>query len=338
VLALHNQRLQLLSLTGGGYRGLFTASALAALEAHARRPIGRCFELIAGTSIGGLLALAVAFERPMQSVVDLFTHTGPSIFPPAPQATFSRALKLFAHDAWRPRFDTEQLRAVVLHLFDKEAKLGDAIHPVLIPAVNLTQGQPQVFKTPHHASFVRDKHLSVVEIAMATSAAPTFFAPARLGDNLYVDGGLYANTPDLVALHEATHFLQTPIEQIYMLSIGTTTTSYSVVDSPDNRYGIAFWAAGPDPRLANVLISAQQQLAVQIARHALGSRHYRIDAVPSHEQAAHLGLAIASAEATKTLHGLGDKSATDFLGNAAARTLLEHNAQDLLSNSGQFNG
>jgi uncharacterized protein len=335
---MNNQRLQLLSLTGGGYRGLFTASVLAALEAQARRPIGRSFELTAGTSIGGLLALAVAFERPMQSVVDLFSQMGPNVFPPAPRAPFRRTLKLLTQQAWRPTFDAGNLRVAVLQLFDKDIKLGDALHPVLIPAVNLTQGQPQVFKTPHHASFLRDRNLSVVDIAMATSAAPTFFAPARLGENLYVDGGLYANSPDLVALHEATHFLRTPVEQVYMLSIGTTTTSYSVVDSPSNRYGLAFWAAGSDPRIANVLISAQQQLALQIVRHALGQRHYRIDAVPSHEQAAHLGLAVASAEASKTLRGLGEKSGTDFLGNVAAPTLLQHNAQDLLSKSGYPNG
>jgi patatin-like phospholipase/acyl hydrolase len=247
-------------------------------------------------------------------------------------------MKLVARDAWRPKFDAEPLRAAILKIFDKDAKLGDALHPVLIPAVNLTQGQPQVFKTPHHTSFVRDKSLAVVDIAMATSAAPSFFPPARLGNNLYVDGGLYANTPDLVALHEATHFLRSPVEKIYMLSIGTTTTSYSIVDSPENQYGIAFWATGSDPRLANVLIAAQQQLAMQVVRHALGTRHFRIDSTPSQEQAGHLGLAIASEVATTTLRGLGEKSATDFFGNEAARALLEHEAQDLLLNSKDSDG
>lgn len=328
-----NQRLQLLSLTGGGYRGLYTACVLAALEEHLGRPIGRSFELVAGTSIGGLLALAVAFERPMRAVVDLFAGAGPTIFPPPPRTKLGRRIKLITRDAWQPAFQSEHLRAAILGLFEKDTKLGDALHAVLVPAVNLTQGQPQVFKTPHHSSFVRDQHLSVVDIVMATSAAPTFFAPARLGNALYVDGGLYANSPDLVALHEATHFLQAPPGDIWMLSVGTTTTSYSIIDSSESNYGLAYWATGSDPRIANVLISTQQQLAQQIARHALGNRYLRIDSVPSQEQAAHLGLAIATEVATRTLKGLGEKAGTDFLGHAAAGALFNHAARPMLAPS-----
>lgn len=72
---------QALALTGGGYRGLFTARALQVMEEHIGEPIGRRFDLTYGTSIGGIIALAVAFEIPMKTVVDMFEKHGEDIFP-----------------------------------------------------------------------------------------------------------------------------------------------------------------------------------------------------------------------------------------------------------------
>lgn len=72
---------QALTLTGGGYRGLFSARALQVMEDHCGEPIGRHFDLIAGTSIGGIVALAVAFEIPMSTVVQTFEKRGSDIFP-----------------------------------------------------------------------------------------------------------------------------------------------------------------------------------------------------------------------------------------------------------------
>ena len=71
---------RILSLAGGGYLGLFTAVVLARLEARAGEPLGRRFELIAGTSVGGILAIALAFEVPMKTLVDLFLKRGQDVF------------------------------------------------------------------------------------------------------------------------------------------------------------------------------------------------------------------------------------------------------------------
>src|SRR6185437_1286430 len=81
-----------LALTGGGYRGLFTARALQVIEEHIQQPIGSRFDLICGTSIGGIIALAVAFEVPMNRVVKLFEEEGEHIFPPheAPRGSIGR--------------------------------------------------------------------------------------------------------------------------------------------------------------------------------------------------------------------------------------------------------
>jgi uncharacterized protein len=315
-----NSRFQILSLSGGGYRGLYTAAVLAAIEKHSKQPIGTCFEIIAGTSIGGIIALAAAFEVEMSKVLKIFQEAGSSIFP----------VRNLISDFRRPLYSTEPLRKVIEDLIGKNVKLGDAKHPLLIPTVNLTQGTPQVFKTHHHPNFIRDWQFDVVDVALATSAAPIFFPPAGLANSLYADGGLVANSPDLVAVHEATHFLRIPRDRVWMVSIGTTTSKYSVPDVPGNAYGARFWITDHEHRLPNILISAQQQFAQQITEHLLENRYLRIDTVPSHEQVPHLGLNVVTTTATAILCALGEKAGTDALGKRYIQDILRHKAADIL--------
>lgn len=144
---------QALALTGGGYRGLFTARALDVMERECG-PIARHFDLICGTSIGGIVALAAAFEVPMSRVVEVFTKEGLAIFPqhekPCGLGKFWDLLKYRS----KPRYASEVLRSVISTLIPADATLGDASHPLCIPAVNLTEGKPQVFKTRHKAACV----------------------------------------------------------------------------------------------------------------------------------------------------------------------------------------
>lgn len=318
------QPFQSLALTGGGYRGLFTAQVLATLEAHTGEPIGRCFDLVAGTSIGGIVALAVAFEIPMRRVVDVFVAEGEHIFPPspAPVGAIAQLIDLVRHRQ-RPRYRSEPLRAVISDLLGADTRLGDALHPVLIPAVNVTTGAPQIFKTPHKASWVRDQRYRAVDVALATSAAPTFFELAEIDKQRFTDGGLFANAPDLIAMQEAEHFLGAPQAAQRMLSIGTTTQSYALSHSLGRGLGIGDWVQGQ--RLLSVMISAQQQFAIQHVAHCLGERHLRIDHEPAAAQAQDLGLDRADAVARDTLLGLGSKAASDAL--ARLTPLLQHRPQ-----------
>ena len=320
-----DQPFQALSLTGGGYRGLFTARALQVMEEHIGVPVGRRFDITCGTSIGGIVALAVAFEVPMQKVVKVFEDFGPSIFPPhqTPTTKLGRALDLWGHSR-KPRYSTTHLREAITQLIDKNATLNDAKHAVAIPAVNVTQGRPQVFKTRHKVEWTRDWKFKVVDVALATSAAPTFFELAEVGGNLYADGGLFANAPDLVALHEAEHFFGVAADAVRILSVGTTTKSYSVSFNSGRHFGIADWME--DQRLFSVTISAQQQFVDQLMLHKLDERYFRLDHEPSQEQARDLGLDVATEAARRTLKALADKAASDVLGTRLL-PYLTHNPQ-----------
>ena len=316
---------QALALTGGGYRGLFTARVLDVMEKEVGHPIARRFDLVCGTSIGGIIALAAAFEVPMAKVVKVFVEHGPSIFPlyKKPSHAAAKAWDLWVHRS-KPRYRTEPLRAVITKLIPENALIGDALHPLAIPAVNVTEGKPQVFKTRHFQEWNRDWKLKAVEVALATAAAPTFFELAKISDSLYADGGLFANAPDLVAQHEAEHFFNVPKDAFRLLSIGTTTQKYSISHAAGREFRILDWMS--EQRLFNVIISSQQQLVDQLVAHRLGSNYLRIDQVPSNEQAQDLGLDVTTDAARSTLLALAEKSVTDILGSKL-QPYLNHQPQ-----------
>lgn len=316
---------QALALTGGGYRGLFTARALQEMEEHIGEPIGRRFDLIYGTSIGGIIALAVAFEVPMQRVVQAFEEAGEKIFPPRkkPTSKFGIFWDIASHRK-RPRYQSQRLREVITSLIPENATLNDAIHAVGIPAVNVTRGRPQVFKTRHKEEWTRDWKYKVVDVALATSAAPTFFELAELDGQRYADGGLYANAPDLLALHEAEHFFRVEPDAVRILSVGTTTKSYSLSFESGRNLGIQDWMQ--DERLFSVTLSSQQQLVDQLMQHKLGERYFRLDEAPSHEQANSLGLDVATEAARRTLLALAKKATSDLLSTKLA-PFLAHKPQ-----------
>ena len=304
---------QALALTGGGFRGVFTARALDLIEAEAG-PVGRHFDLLCGTSIGGIIALAAAFEVPMCRVTEVFAQRGAEIFPlrEKPSSLPGKAVDLWKYSS-KPRYVAGALRSVITEHIPADATLADALHPVAIPAVNVTEGKPQVFKTRHVAEWRRDWKLKAVDVALATAAAPTFFELAEVGNSRYADGGLFANAPDLIALHEAEHFFDVPKGGVRLLSIGTTTRKYSISHKAGRQFGLMDWMA--DERLLNVIISSQQQFVEQLVMHRLGNRYLRIDHEPSNEQAADLGLDLATDAARSTLLALAEKAVTDVLGS-----------------------
>lgn len=317
------QRFHGLALTGGGFRGIFAAQALANIEEKTQRPVARNFDLLCGTSIGGIVALAAAFEVPMRRVVDVFTSRGLSIFPAdqrAPHRGLAKKVDLICH-LRKPRYSTQPLRDAIEELIPTGTLLGEAVHPVVIPAVNLTQGSPQVFKTRHKHEWERDSKFRVTDVALATAAAPTFFELAEIDGDRYADGGLFANAPDQIALHEAEHYFGVDPSLVRLLSIGTTTKSYSVAHSAGRNFGIGDWM--DETRLFSVMISAQQQFVGQILMHRLGDRYVRLDREPSHEQAEELGLDIATEGARATLISLANKAVTDII-NTRLVPFLEH--------------
>jgi predicted acylesterase/phospholipase RssA len=304
---------RILSLAGGGYLGLYTACILAELERRAEVPLGRHFDLIAGTSVGGILALGLAFEVPAAETRRLFIEHGARIFSTRPLANRAVGKLLdLARSVWGPKYSGAALeRALAEHLRDQT--LADALHPVVVPAVNVTTSMTKIFKTPHSPKSRGDEAVRAVDVAMATCAAPAYFPSRKIGRQLFADGGMFAVAPDLVALHEAEQFMDIDLGDVSMLSIGTATLQYRPAERIAADDGAVGWLS--EGRLVLTLISVQQQHVQAMVQDRLGGRHVHLDAVwPAR---AGLGIDVATPAAARVLQEL----ARDTLDHADPRLL-----------------
>jgi len=315
------KRFQILALSGGGFRGLYTAQILADLEKEIKAPIATRFDLIAGTSIGGILALAIAMEIPAQVMVDLFTKHG--------EAIFKRRWSLFG--MIRAPYSPEPLKKLLLDvgLFGEQT-LGACKHPVIVPAINYSSGKPQLFKTPHHPNFKRDHGFRLVDVALATSAAPAYFPRHTFNNNQYVDGGLYANAPGLLATHEAQTFLDQSSDALHLLSIGTMSSKFTV-DPRKNRSGGTYDWGGVNPanmpkRLFGLSISVLESLSDFMLKHSLPGRYVHLDDELTDQRAGAVALDKANAAAREVLLGAATERSKSCLGDSACQAFLRHQA------------
>lgn len=221
---------RILSIDGGGVRGYLPATILANLESYLNRvrgedlPLGARFDLIAGTSTGGIIALGLAHGVHARVLANFYETEAANVFSKSLRARWPRK--------WlRPSYPAAPLRAALTKVFPKEATLADLKADVCIPAVSLTNAKPRLYKTDYFDRNVERLQETLVDVALATAAAPTFF-PAhstKYSSNL-IDGGVCANNPSMIAVVDALQF-QRPskrgtgvprnLAEIALLSMGT---------------------------------------------------------------------------------------------------------------------
>jgi predicted acylesterase/phospholipase RssA len=316
---------QILTLSGGGYLGLYTAAVLAGLEAQTGRPIIESFDLIAGTSIGGIIALGLAAGKPAANIAAAFEEAGPKIFgTDRPARGAAAAMVNIVTGARSAKYRAGPLRAAVERIVGPTTRMADLLRQTVITAVNLSKGGPKVFKTGHHPSLMLDWRLPAVEVAMATSAAPTYFPVHRINEEIYADGGMFANSPDMIAVHEAERFLGVDRNEISVLSVGTTTTAFAFSDSGDLDLGLIGWMKGQ--RLTGVMIGSQQAITNDMMRHMFGERYVRIDRGQAPEHQRELALDCASPVATADLKAMAASSIAEATASAPLRAMLAHRA------------
>jgi uncharacterized protein len=313
---------QILSLSGGGYRGLFTARILADLEERIGAPIGTRFDLIAGTSIGGILALALSLEVPAKQMVALFEERGDEIF--KKRSSFLGYLRSpYTQASLSTLLQSETLFG--------QRTIGACKHRVIVPAINHTTGRPVLFKTPHQPNFSADHKHRLVDVALATSAAPGFFPRHTFNNCQYVDGGLFANAPGMLALHEAEHFLKQHRPNIHVMAIGTMSAKFTV-DPHRNRHGGALDWGGWKPanmpkRLFGVSISAQEALVHHLLSHAIApGQYHHLDEDLTDERACAVALDKTDRAAQEVLLGSAAECAKSALGDASIQAILDRSA------------
>ncbi len=264
-------RFRILSLDGGGIKGTFTAAVLAELERMTGKRVADYFDLITGTSTGGIIAIALGMDVSAEEVLTFYEQKGPEIFPLL--GLHRGAIRNFGWWSCRPKFAPGPLRSAIESVIGNR-RLGDSKHRLVIPSYNAVNGSVYLFKTAHHERFKQDYKDSAVSAALATSAAPTYFPSFRAESGLaFIDGGVWANTPVMVGIVEALGVLGQDLATIEVLSIGTTEEPCCVADTQRDG-GIATW----NKDLLTLPMQAQTAGALAQARILLRDRFVRVDA------------------------------------------------------------
>jgi uncharacterized protein len=251
---------RILSIDGGGIRGTFPAAFLSSLEEGLGKPIGQYFDLIVGTSTGGIIAIGLALGLRAADILALYEEKGPAIFGQAGNGPFSPLLRYALKArwiAWGPKYSTKALRAALEEVLG-EKRIGDATTRLMVPAWHAQLQKVYVFKTAHHDRLTTDYKDLALDAAMATAAAPTYFRKYITARDVgLVDGGVWANNPTGIAVAEAIGTLGWNAKELQVLSLGCLEDVQKMRDS----YGAARLA----PKLAGLFMAGQSHGSTGLA-------------------------------------------------------------------------
>jgi uncharacterized protein len=228
-----SERCRILALDGGGLRGIFTAAVLVEAEDAFGPAFLDAFDLLVGTSTGGIIALGLASGRSCRRMLDFYRDAGPRIF------AHPRRIRRIV----RPKYDRGRLDDLLRNEFGETTRMNDLSKAVCITAHELVSGTTRVWKDDHAPGLRSGGDQLVWKVAAATSAAPTYLAPVQLGDaDSHIDGGVWGNNPAMVGVTEAVRYFESEIAGIRLLSIGTTSQPLRVASHGQAvRMGIRQW-------------------------------------------------------------------------------------------------
>ncbi|HEX8459218.1 MAG TPA: CBASS cGAMP-activated phospholipase [Pyrinomonadaceae bacterium] len=289
---------RILSIDGGGIKGVFPASFLATVEDAINDRIGNYFDLIVGTSTGGIIALGLGLGLPAKEILDFYKQLGPSIFS---GSRFTRAIRQLGFSKYTSTSLKESLEAKF-----GERRLGESLNRLVIPSLNLETGEVHIYKTAHVERLERDYKERIVDVALATSAAPTYFPTHRSAAGIpLIDGGVWANNPVGLSVVEAIGTLGWPKESLKVLSLGCTTESLDIGAARSMALGFGYWGL----KIVNVFMSAQSSASLGTAQHLAG--HDNIIRISPYVPKGRFGLDMV--KEINSLQGLGDSEARKAL-------------------------
>ena len=230
------ERVRILSIDGGGIRGIIPALVLAELEKRAGKRTFELFDLIAGTSTGGILACALCAPDPLpaEQLVGLYRDRGPEIF--------HRSLLQKLKSLWGLRDEKYSAGGLdsALHDFLSDKRLSEARPNLIVPSYDTNSPAPYFFKTTKAAATPQTDDFPLSTVARAPSAAPPYFEALRSGHKSLVDGGVYAVNPGMCALAEALHADRDA--QVVLLSLGTGQRTDKRPWKEIHDWGLIAWA------------------------------------------------------------------------------------------------
>ncbi|MDQ3572986.1 MAG: patatin-like phospholipase family protein [Actinomycetota bacterium] len=290
-------KMRILSIDGGGIRGLIPALFLARLEellsARDGSPtLAESFDLMAGTSTGGLIALGLTAPRggrPAMSaaqMVEMYAgEEGRRIF----ERPAVRKLPLLgrAVDLFTPKYSLGPL-ADVLEARIGPGLLGEALTEVIVTAYDMSGRGPRFFKRWRPA----DQAVRMVDAALATAAAPTFFPAHEHGGESLIDGGVFASNPTVAAIVEALKRTDDPVglrgDDLLVVSLGTGSYETGFDQEEVEGWGAVNWVLPGEhgePPLISAMLDGQSDAADHWA-HVLLNHRPGTEMPPASEQGA----------------------------------------------------
>ncbi|MGY6634658.1 MAG: CBASS cGAMP-activated phospholipase [Alkalilacustris sp.] len=244
----------ILAFHGGGFLGYFSACVADRLQERrkalgATGPLRDSFDVICGTSVGAILAAAVATGTPTATVLQVMQEQGETIFPPR---RFGRK----SPGIFAARFSQAPLRRLIEDVLGSVC-LGELDRILIIPAINESRGEPVIFRStdPEHHG------LRLADVVLASAAAPLYLPLHRINGERYADGGLVANSPSLIASADITRIFDIAPARQSVISIGTTRirASSSVPSCRSDAWGGVRWIWGGG-RLQQIMMNGQERL------------------------------------------------------------------------------
>jgi patatin-like phospholipase/acyl hydrolase len=261
--------MRVLAIDGGGIRGLIPAIVLTELERRAGRRTFELFDLIAGTSTGGILACALCApdSLPASELVKLYEEEGPEIFD---RSLFQRIKS--AEGLLDEKYDDAALDRA-LERFLEHKRLGETVPDLIVPAYDTALPGPYFFKTSKAKETPETDDFPLSVVARATSAAPTYFEPVGTADKALVDGGVFATNPAMCALAEVLNRDELRPRDVVLLSLGTGQRTHKRDFEEIKDWGLAAWAR---PILEVVFDGVSDAVDYQLERVLTRERYWRL--------------------------------------------------------------
>jgi len=231
-----------------------------------RLSVATCFDMVAGTSTGGILALGIGLGIPCTQIYNIYASEGNKIFPPVGNGFIGklRRATLWTRRIFTHGYKSAPLEAALKKVFGNR-RLGESVVPLCIPAYEALHGEPYVYKTRHHPRYKLDHLKKCVDIGLATTAAPTFFKPHQNEGYVMLDGGVLANNPIMVAVVDALACFNLKPQQIQVVSVGFGDKPYAIP-----RWKTAWGGMFVHRALAIGMMSIQSQNALGQAKLLIG--------------------------------------------------------------------
>jgi patatin-like phospholipase/acyl hydrolase len=279
-----SKKFRILSLDGGGLRGIIPVLVLKEIEKRTGKRITDMFDLIAGTSTGALIACGITVSddgiNPKYTLNDIeriYTEKGKEIFP---KKNWLKGIVSGISSLKNPKFSEDGIQKV-LHDLLGEKRLSDCIKPVFAASFDLYNNEALLFKY-RQALSDPTRNARLIDICRATSAAPTYLPAYNFTYNsktrICVDGGIYMNNPAVGALVEVTKYhKEAPynkpdleLEDISILSIGTGHYSSEIARKKVEGFGLLDWATN----ITDVMMQAVNQTSNYQAEELISDENF----------------------------------------------------------------